>query len=219
VADAVNRPSPTTPIDPTLLMAMLDRILTDLFAFSGLAHESMTRTQGWRFLDLGRRVERAWRTARLLRSTLVVPSAQETPLLEWVLQIADSFMTYRNRYLATLQVAPVLDLLLCDESNPRSIAFQLRQIESHVNELPRTESQASLTAEQRQAISLRNAVRLVDVYELARADTAHRRDALDRALQRLIERLPKLSDAVSSRFLIHAGTPRHLSSSSAAKSR
>ena len=70
-------------------------------------------------------------------------------MLEALLEIADSSMTYRYRYLTTLQLAPVLDLLLTDETNPRSVAFQLVALAEHVENLPRDQAQPLLTAEQR----------------------------------------------------------------------
>jgi uncharacterized alpha-E superfamily protein len=187
-------------------------LILDLVAFSGLAGESMTRTQGWRFLEIGRRVERAWQTSMLLRSTLTTVFEEEQTVLEAVLRTADSIMTYRSRYLANVHPAPVLDLLLTDETNPRSVGYQLAVIAAHVDELPRDEQQAIRTPEQRLALSLLNAVRLADILELVQVSPHDERDALDRLLKRLVDQLPKLSDAMSSRFLIHAGLPRHLAS-------
>jgi uncharacterized alpha-E superfamily protein len=181
-----------------------------LLAFAGLAAESMTRTQGWRFLDLGRRIERAWQLASLLHSTINTEDGGLPSVLEAILKVADSLMTYRSRYLSTVQVAPVLDLLVVDDTNPRSIANQLLIIEGHVEELPRDSSRALLSPEQRLAVSLRNAVRLADPTELARVEAEAERPVLDRLMRRLQDQLPKLSDAVSSRFLTHAGLPRHL---------
>src|SRR6202012_4696382 len=63
--------------------------------------------------------------------------AFETEHIRTVLEIADSAMTYRSRYLNLIQVVPFIDLLLLDEANPRSVAFQLSAIESHLRELPR----------------------------------------------------------------------------------
>ena len=107
------------------VLLLLNQMLSLLAAFSGLGTESMTRGPGWRFLDMGRRLERAQHTLRLLRRTLVVGTGDLIPLLEALLEVADSSMTYRYRYLTTLQLAPVLDLLLADETNPRSVGFQL----------------------------------------------------------------------------------------------
>ncbi|HEX2658674.1 MAG TPA: circularly permuted type 2 ATP-grasp protein, partial [Polyangia bacterium] len=107
--------------------ALLDRMVLALAAFAGLATESMTRGQAWRFVDMGRRIERAGAGVLLLESTLVEPLLErEAPLLEALLDVADSGMTYRRRYRATLLAAPVLDLLLTDDTNPRSVIFQLR---------------------------------------------------------------------------------------------
>jgi uncharacterized circularly permuted ATP-grasp superfamily protein/uncharacterized alpha-E superfamily protein len=209
VDEASRHPQNLKVLDPSDVLEILDGVLTDLLAFAGLASESMTRTQGWRFLDLGRRLERAWQTALLVNSTLTHALDDERPLLEAILETVDSVMTYRSRYLATMQIAPVLDLLIVDETNPRSIGYQLRVIEDHVSELPRDEVLAGLRPEQRTAVSLRNAVRLADVFDLARADDEGHRPVLDRLLRRLTDQLPRLSDAISSRFLTYAGLPRH----------
>ena len=86
----------------------------------------MTREAAWRFLDMGRRLERALNTALVARAGAGRRArADEAPVLEALLDTADSAMTYRRRYRATLQVAPVVDLLAADEGNPRSILFQL----------------------------------------------------------------------------------------------
>ncbi len=76
---------------------VLDQTVINLAAFGGLVAESMTHGQGWRFLDMGRKLERAVQIAVLLRSTLVVVRVPEPPLLEAILEITDSSMTYRRR--------------------------------------------------------------------------------------------------------------------------
>src|SRR5262249_50624873 len=107
------------------VLALLDRTVLSLSAFGGLAMESMTRGQGWRFLDMGRRLERSLHTLTLLRCTLGQVHGSEGPVLEAVLEVADSSMTYRRRYMSSLQTAAVPALLLADEGNPASLAFQL----------------------------------------------------------------------------------------------
>jgi len=209
VDDVCRRPELGRVPDTTEVLGLLDEVIGELLSFAGLVSESMTRTQGWRFLDLGRRIERAWQTSMLLRSTLCEPMKFEFSILESVLQTADSIMTYRSRYLASLQLPTVLDLLLTDETNPRSIGFQVAAIADHVDQLPRGEGQAVRSPEQRMALALVNAVRLADVFELSRPGADGRREPLDRLLKRLCDQLPKLSDAVSGRFLIHAGLSRH----------
>src|SRR6185503_2209914 len=90
----------------------LDRVIMRLAALGGVVMESMTRGQAWRFLDMGRRLERAMNLVVSLRAALTRTFEREGPLLESVLDVADSGMTYRRRYLATLQVVPVVDLLV-----------------------------------------------------------------------------------------------------------
>jgi uncharacterized alpha-E superfamily protein len=121
-------------------------------------------------------------------------------------------MTYRSRYLATVQTGPVLDLLLTDETNPRSVAFQLAAIVNHVNDLPRDEQQALLNPEQKLALSLLNVVRLSEIHDLTQATSQAQRESLGRLLKRLCDQLPRFSDAMSARFLIHAGLSRHFAS-------
>ncbi len=196
------------------VVRVLDNAVMLLVAFAGLASESMTRTQGWRFLDLGRRIERSMQLATCIRALVPLKPVHrdETSSLEALLLVHDSIMTYRSRYLASLQVPIVLDLLITDETNPRSLVHQLTTIRKHVDRLPRDESQAGLAAEQRVAMTLYNSVRLADVFELAQFEKGERA-TLHRLLARVVEQLPKLSDAVSTKFLIHAGQLRHFGTS------
>src|SRR5262249_55694960 len=127
----IRQPLPRSLMPSSEALAWLNQTLMTLAAFSGLAMENMTRGLGWRFLDLGRRLERAMHMVGLLASTLVQAEPAEEAILEAVLEIADSSMTYRSRYLISLQFAPVLDLLLSDTTNPRSVAFQLVALADH----------------------------------------------------------------------------------------
>jgi uncharacterized circularly permuted ATP-grasp superfamily protein/uncharacterized alpha-E superfamily protein len=97
---------------------------------AGLAAENMVRGGGRLFLDFGRRMERAQAIAAELRQVLDQPGAVTQPGrvetgLRLALELRDSVITYRTRYLAVLQPAPALDLILADEGNPRGLAFQL----------------------------------------------------------------------------------------------
>jgi uncharacterized alpha-E superfamily protein len=195
-------------LEPADVLAVLNHVVLDISAFSGLVAEGMTRTQAWRFLEIGRRIERALHTAALLQATLVRRTEPEAPVLDAVLEVGDSSMTYRSRYLANLQAAPVIDLLVADESNPRSIAYQLAALARHVDKLPRDASQAVRGQEERIALSILNTVRLADVQELSVAQSDGWRRNLERLLGRVVDQLPKLSDAVAHRYLLHAGTAR-----------
>lgn len=130
-------PPPDAPFEAPAARFYLDALVRRTAALSGLSAENMTRGPNWLFMDLGRRVERAQHLAWLVRQTAGQTDARETEHIRIVLEIADSAMTYRSRYLNAFQLVPFVDLLLLDEHNPRSCAFQLVAIENHLRELPR----------------------------------------------------------------------------------
>jgi uncharacterized circularly permuted ATP-grasp superfamily protein/uncharacterized alpha-E superfamily protein len=311
--------------DTRLAIARLTRLITGLMAFSGLGSESFTRTLGWRFLQLGRRIERAWQTAELLRATLVnvdsqsraaaasqtadsTPSGKgpaenglgatatvqdakgnptagttqgevpdksddsaagdaaingaaakvsgqvagqwmsqnvpdnvtnekktepvasasadestvtaaaatadtpltprshvsdERPILEAVLEATDSIMTYRSRYLLRLEPDATLDLLITDETNPRSILFQLERIAEVMGPLPVEADEVGVPYDRRLAYDLLHRVRMSQPALLATVGPKGRREALDHLLEILTEGLPELSNAIAARYLIH----------------
>jgi len=191
-------------------LSLLNQMLISLSAFSGLGMESMTRGPGWRFLDMGRRLERSLHTLSLLGSTLVHPATDESTVLEAILEIGDSSMTYRSRYMTTLQLRPVLDLLLTDETNPRSVAFQLVALSQHVENLPREEDVPLMTSEQRIIMSALAGLRLVDIDLLCEVDRDNSRKHLDRLLGRLATQCRNLSDGVTHQYLVHSGPSRQM---------
>src|SRR3984893_5806380 len=150
----------------------LNHAIITLSAFAGLVMEGMTRGDGWRFLDIGRRMERALRMADLLRYSLAGETPPDVGVLEAVLEIADSSITYRSRYLTSLQTDLVLDLLLVDEANPRSIAFQLARLQDDIDQLPASHTAIRRPAEARLALALLTGVQLADVRELVRDGAA-----------------------------------------------
>ena len=204
--DGYGLPGPGTWSD---LLDELDRLVGSLAAFGGLTADSMTRGQGWRFLDMGRRMERALHMIRLVRGTLVSVAANEAPVLEAVLEIADSSITYRRRYLSSVQVTPALDLLLADEMNPRSLAFQLADLTSHVDQLPRPDTQPGRTPEQRDVLRAVTSLRLADVGALGAVEDG-RRPQLEALLGQVSADLASASDAITQTFLSHLQTARHL---------
>lgn len=192
------------------LLTLFDHAKVRLAAFGGMAAESMTRSQGWRFLELGRRLERSLHTIVLVQNFLLGGVSQSAALQDMLLELGDSLMTYRSRYLAQLRLAPVLDLLLTDETNPRSVAFQLAAIAQHVTHLPLGDSDALLGHEQRLALNMLNSIRQVDLEMLEQAGQRGDRNPLERLLNRLLDQLPRLSDLVSHKYFVHAGSPRQL---------
>jgi uncharacterized circularly permuted ATP-grasp superfamily protein/uncharacterized alpha-E superfamily protein len=104
----------------------LDRLLVSLTALCGFALDDMTQDDGWRLLMLGRRLERIQFLAGLLSDRLTNHEALGQGELEWLLDVGGVSITYRTRYVATPQLAPVLQLLILEEASPRSLAFQWR---------------------------------------------------------------------------------------------
>ena len=200
----INRgPQAASAADPAIeLVERLDQRIAELAAFNGLMHENMTRNFGWRFIDMGRRTERALQMAELLRKLLAdaVSDEDETEHLAFLLETADSFMTYRARYRFAPTFPLVVDLLLIDETNPRGIAFQLVQISDHLAQLPKSTQDAVRTPEQRIALDMMTQVRLADIDQLRRASVTGQRSDLVALLDRLIEGLPQLSDIISRRY-------------------
>jgi uncharacterized circularly permuted ATP-grasp superfamily protein/uncharacterized alpha-E superfamily protein len=191
------------------LQEVSGRVILRLAAISGLVMDGMTRGHAFRFLDMGRRIERAMSMVTLLRVGLCEPCDRQAPLLEAVLEVADSGMTYRRRYLATLQVAPVVDLLLTDETNPRSVLYQMQALARHIAELPRAEH-ALRSPEERIALGVLADLQLTDIESISAPDEHGRRTRLSELLVDLATRIPALSDSLSERYLSHASVSRHL---------
>ncbi len=189
----------------------MNQLVLAMAAFNGLTLENMTRGQGWRFTDIGRRLERSFFLVTVLRHTMVAPCPDETRLLEALLETADSAITYRRRYLGTVQPAPVLDLLATDETNPRALVFQVRAIAEHVERLPRAGGEALRTAEERTAIAALARLRMVVPEELAAVGLHGERVQLADLLHDLAGELVSISDAITESYLSHATATRPLS--------
>lgn len=167
--DANGDPSESPDVERAGLTAQLQRVLLSLSAFSGLTAENMTRGPGWQFLNIGVRIERVLAQVHLLRSLLGHDYAYGTTLMEAMLEIMDSSMTYRFRYMINVEAAPVIDLLLIDETNPRAVAFGLQQLDLLLDSLSPLDPDR--IGDWRDSINdLRGDIRLADADALAIMD-------------------------------------------------
>ncbi len=116
-------------------LSFVDRLLMTLSSLAGFAMDDMTQDNSWRFLMMGRRLERLQFLADMIAQLLQTPSATEQTGLDWLLELADSTITYRSRYLSSAQLLPVLDLILLDPRNPHSLQFQLDTLLHSLKEL------------------------------------------------------------------------------------
>jgi uncharacterized circularly permuted ATP-grasp superfamily protein/uncharacterized alpha-E superfamily protein len=126
--------------------------LQELASFAGLAQENMNRAAGWRFLEMGRRAERAINTTRFARQFAYDEASDED--LDILLTLVDCQITYRSRYLVTPILAPVRDLAVLDPYNPRSVAFQVESLNEHIAALPSLKEYGMIERPQRLAVAL-----------------------------------------------------------------
>ena len=181
-----------------------DGLTTEILEFAatvaGLAAENMVRGGGRLFLDFGRRMERAQSVAGELAQVLDQPGAVTQPGrveagLRLALELRDSVITYRARYLAVLQPAPALDLILADEGNPRGLAFQLVAARDLLREIVE-DSDSLLTAMEPLLQETRDIVQEVLCSPDQTATTAR----LPPRLKQLEQAIGAVADRVSRRY-------------------
>jgi len=186
--------------DPHALNATilgLDELVGGLSAFAGLAHENFTHSDGWRFMMLGRRIERARQTAAIIR-TMLERERDDERVLEDLLQLLDSNMTYRSRYRTRLDARRVLHLVALDESNPRSVAFQFAEIDQIMKHLPGRRLSSMSDPLSRVAVAGLSRVRLADASALLAAGPGNRQ-----SLSKFLDILEALTGELNSQLTHH----------------
>lgn len=146
------------------VLAQTERALQALATLSGLAQENMNRVAGWRFLDMGRRIERGVNTCRIMRRLADDDATQDD--LDLLLDLVDSQITYRSRYLVGMAMNPVRDLVMLDPFNPRSVAFQIEALKDHFAALPSLQDDGMPEEPQRQLVRLAGQVETQDAATL-----------------------------------------------------
>ena len=184
------------------LARLIEDSLQALAAFAGSAQENLTRNFAWRFLELGRRIERAQQIAHIAETLAAkVVDADETYLRAW-LTFSDSEAAYRSRYMMTPQPAAVVDLLILDESNPRALAYQLVALERVLSEMPSEIPYRK--AEHRRALGLLTEIRLLDAAQLVDTD---KKTALLEFAKHCQTELAEISDLIGRAYFAHADVP------------
>ena len=179
-----------TPFPKAATFQQRNMILKSMFAaFAGLAAEHMGRTAGWRFHDLGRRIERAVMLCRLIKSFGDDHASADD--LMTLLELCDVQISYRQRYSTGLALLPVRDLVGLDPFNPRSVAFQINLIRDHLAALPRLKDDGMDEAQQSAAAEL-----------AARIATLSAATLNGWACVELEQKLLALSDLISHRFFL-----------------
>ncbi|MEO1089081.1 MAG: circularly permuted type 2 ATP-grasp protein [Pseudomonadota bacterium] len=183
---------------------LVDDALRMLVAFSGTAAEHMTRNDAWRFLDLGKRLERALQVAELVsRGLRTPPGVDRDGALSALLEIGDSYMTYRARYASLPMAVPVVDLLLLDETNPRGLVFQVERLEATLAELPHEGPYRSPA--QRSVLGLLTRLRKLDARDLVNDEG--KAEPLATEAQAVRTALEAASDQLGRAYFLLAETP------------
>lgn len=189
---------------------LVNEMMLVISAFSGLVLEGMTQSMGWRFLDMGRRIERAGYMLKLLRSLFSRDRMPLTSELESLLQVADSTITYHTRYRTTLAASHVIDLLLLDELNPRAVGFQMAALAGHVSRLPGKKSDAFRTKEEKTMLNLTSRLRLSEANErMNEKKEAYLQELID--LMAYLEKgMGTLSNQITQHYLTRVETEKQL---------
>ncbi|MFT5782354.1 MAG: putative circularly permuted ATP-grasp superfamily protein [Pseudomonas sp.] len=177
------------PLSQAESMRILDDATTILMGLSGFALDGMTRDLGWRFMSIGRRLERLQFQSQAVIQALQMPVETD---LDWLLELSDSIVTYRSRYRAQAEWLPVLDLLLLDQDNPRSVLFQLQGLLKNLHKLAARYDNVGETL----LLPLRNALQALDPDR----DLYCGNSALIDLLLQVKTASEKLSEQLSARF-------------------
>jgi uncharacterized alpha-E superfamily protein len=195
------------------MQEQMDQLITTLSAFSGLVMESMTRGNGWLFLDIGRRLERGLQLVSVLRTAFAMPQSEaaETRLLESLLDTSDNLICYRQHYRSNLELSSFLELLLMDPNNPRSLAYQIARLQEHVGKLPREPGKRRISPEERLLLEASCILNIANIDDLLSVSEAGIREALDQQLSNIYALLAKLSDTLTATYFRHGDAPQSLS--------
>jgi len=170
-------------------LQQIEAALQLLAALGGLTHENMNRSAGWRFLDMGRRIERGINTCRFAR-TLADEDATSDDL-DLLLDLADSQITYRARYLVGLALTPVRDMVMLDSFNTRSLAFQVAALKEHLSSLPSLLGDGMLEKPMQILLPLATQVEIDEAANLNGGE-----------IHKFEQTLMQLSDAVADRYFL-----------------
>jgi uncharacterized circularly permuted ATP-grasp superfamily protein/uncharacterized alpha-E superfamily protein len=190
-------------------LSVLNGCIGTLAALRGIEMENIVRGPGWHFLSIGRRIERSIHMVELFRTIIVPLKLQTWPALEMLLEVADSSMAYRSRYFTIMQPAPVLDLLMNEELNPRSLAFQMKDLFEHCQSLSGMPSGAGWPIQKQKRLE-EAAAKLfsADVRVLCEPGAGGIRVRLDELLGQVDAALPALSNAITHAYFSHAEQER-----------
>ncbi|MBT8148864.1 MAG: circularly permuted type 2 ATP-grasp protein, partial [Gammaproteobacteria bacterium] len=200
----------------TLLSApeeALNALVSSMMALSGIVQESMLRGTGWQFFDMGRRLERATQVASLLQALLVEPeqSSDEDTILETLLMTFEVLVSYRRHNPGELNMPQALRFLLQDPLNPRSLLYQLTQLQNNLANLPANKPSNTMQDEALRTLESISLVSLADTTTLAAIEqSSGRRTELEQLLIRSKMLTNDISSLLSARYFVASPNPSQL---------
>lgn len=193
----------------------LDPLVTAILALSGLFNESLFRGMSWRFLEVGRGIEKVYQLATLMRS-LIVPVCQSdeshSVCVESVLSTTEGLTTFRRRFRNDASLYNVLATLMLDRTNPRSLIFQLEKLQEYLEPMPKNTLTAPESSKEQRAVieSIAN-LQLADLSQLVNSDKKLPiRNHLDQLLVRVQELMEAMTTAMSEVYFDHTAGPQQL---------
>lgn len=185
-------------------LIFLDRVLSVSSSLNGFAMDNMTRDNGWRFLIIARRIERMDFLANAIAKFLRSPHLSGAEDLEWLLELADSIITYRSRYLRQPELLPVLDLIVFDDANPHAVVFQMQVVQRYLERLGKElleerDSSMSLAIEQLQDMDLDEFCGI----NLGTDDCREPSERMAARLEAVSKAAEALSDRIANRYFTH----------------
>ena len=193
---------PPGPLVITNALGVLDTLILDLAAFSGMQLENTTRGHGWRFLEIGRRMERSLAMLEYVKEAARIAVHDEAILMP-LLEVADSTMTYRRLHFSRPSLLPVLDLLMLNETNPRSLNFQLLSLARQTSQLPQDASSTHAGKEKNLADLLLSKLSSLNLSSFSITEE-HTGETIGRLCTDLSDDIETLSNHITEHYFSHA---------------
>ena len=181
------------------LLTPIHELLNHLAALSGIEMENIVRGHEWRFMDFGKRLERSQSLCTLIRLVMSRPEDTEM-LLNPLLEICDSSMTYRRQHYSEPESKTVLESLLLNPDNPRALKFNVEMMKQHSKRLPTYSDKAGAAELIYRIQRLNNEVRSPLVNRIMRAATSVKPDRFDKTLDHLQAQLNGISESITLRY-------------------
>jgi uncharacterized alpha-E superfamily protein len=193
------------------MIQTLDDLITSTVAFIGLNRESISREQGWIMLDVGRKIEQSLLVIVMLRTTMVKKfnDQVEYNLQQSVLMSNEGLVNYRYKYRRPLQNLLVIDLLIFDPNNPRSLTYQVVRLKSYLKNLPKNNVSQSTSEFEKQILEADAFLKHADKNELSNSEGDGYKN-LEIFLSELYAILSSIPGMISKAYFKHELTPKSI---------